>query len=62
VLNVTAFDGSTSFTLPDILTLPSGTLIGRATALMGTIDLSSFSLETDIAKVTGFSAQPIQID
>jgi hypothetical protein len=62
LLNVTAFDGSTSFTLPDILTLPSGTLIGRATALMGTIDLTSFSLETDIAKVTGFSAQPVQID
>jgi hypothetical protein len=63
VLGVTAFDGSTSFTLPeDIVTLPTGALIGRATALMGTIDLTSFSLEQDIAKVTGFSAQAMQID
>lgn len=62
LLSVTVFDGSTSFTLPESLGLPAGTLIGRATALMGTLDLTDFSLEEDIAKVTGFSSQPMQID
>lgn len=62
VLSVTVFDGSTSFTLPDLLALPSGSLIGRATAMMGTLDLTNFSLDEDLAKVTGFSSQPMQID
>jgi hypothetical protein len=63
LLSVTALDGSTSFTIPDLLALPAtGPLIGRATALQGTLDLTSFSLDEDLAKVTGFSAQPMQID
>lgn len=63
LLSVTAIDGSTSFTIPDLLALPaSGALIARSTALMGTIDLTSFSLDEDLDKVTGFSAQPTQID
>lgn len=62
LLSVTVFDGSTSFSLPDILALPSGSLIGRATAMMGTLDLTNFSLDEDLAKVTGFSSQPMQID
>jgi len=62
LLSVTALDGSTSVTLPDIAALPGGTLIARGTSMMGTIDLQNFSLEADLAKVTGFSAQPIQID
>jgi hypothetical protein len=63
LLSVTAVDGSTSFTIPDLLALPaSGTMIARSTALMGTLDLTNFSLDEDLAKVTGFSAQPTQID
>ena len=62
LLSVSVFDGSTSFTIPDLIALPGGSLIGRSTALMGTIDLSSFSLDEDLAKVTGFSSQPMQID
>lgn len=62
VLSVTAFDGSTSFTIPDLVALPTGSMIGRATALMGTIDLASFSGDEDFPKITGFSAQPMQID
>jgi hypothetical protein len=62
LLSVTVLDGSTSFEVPDLLALPSGTLIARATALMGTLDLQNFSLDEDLAKVTGFSAQPTQID
>jgi hypothetical protein len=63
LLSVTSFDGSTSFTIPDLLALPaSGPLIARSTALMGTVDLTSFSLDDALTKVTGFSAQPTQID
>ncbi|HEX5057833.1 MAG TPA: hypothetical protein VFV99_00680 [Kofleriaceae bacterium] len=63
LLSVTSFDGSTSFTIPDVLALPaSGTLIARGTAMMGTLDLQNFSLDSDFTKVTGFSAQPLQID
>ena len=63
LLTVTAIDGSTSFSVPDLLALPaSGALIARSTALMGTIDLSNFSLDEAMQKVTGFSAQPLQID
>jgi hypothetical protein len=63
LLSITALDGSSSFTIPDLLALPaSGSLIARSTALMGTIDLTNFSLDEDLTKVTGFSAQPTQID
>ncbi|HEY5948144.1 MAG TPA: hypothetical protein VIV40_21760 [Kofleriaceae bacterium] len=63
LLSVTTLDGSTSFTIPDLVALPAaGTLIARSTALMGTLDLQNFSLDEDLAKVTGFSAQPVQID
>jgi hypothetical protein len=63
LLSVTAIDGSTSFSIPDLLALPtSGTVIARGTALMGTIDLSNFSLDDAMTKITGFSAQPVQLD
>jgi len=63
VLSVTAIDASTSFTIPDLVALPtSGSLIARGTALMGTIDLQNFSLDEALPKVTGFSAQPLQLD
>lgn len=63
LLSVTSFDGTTSFTIPDMIALPTtGPLVARATALAGTLDLTSFSLDEDQAKITGFSAQPVQID
>jgi hypothetical protein len=63
LLSITALDGSTSVTIPELIALPAtGTLIARGTALMGTLDLQNFSLDADLAKVTGFSAQPLQID
>jgi hypothetical protein len=63
LLSVTAMDGSTSFTIPELVALPAtGTLIARSTALMGSLDLTNFSIDADLAKITGFSAQPIQID
>lgn len=63
LLSVTAFDGSTSVTIPDLVALPpTGTLLGRATALQGSVDLQNFSADDLMTKITGFSAQPVQID
>jgi hypothetical protein len=64
MLSVTSLDGSTSFTVPELLALPTGgTLIARGTALMATgLDLQNFSLDEALPKVTGFSAQPVQLD
>jgi hypothetical protein len=63
LLSANTFDGSTSFTIPDLVALPaSGTLIAKGTSLMGTIDLQDFSLDDALPKVTGFSAQPLQLD
>ena len=62
LISVTALDGSTSFTLPTVLALPAnGDLIGTGTALAGTLDLGNFSIDNDLAKVTGFSSQPMTI-
>jgi hypothetical protein len=63
LLSVTAFDGSTSFTIPDALALPtSGSLIGTATALQGMIDLTNFSIDDDLAKITGSAQQQLTVD
>jgi hypothetical protein len=63
LLSITSLDGSTSATIPDVIALPSsGTLIGRATALQGTVDLMNFSADDILTKITGFSAQPVQIN
>jgi len=62
LLSITSFDGSTSATIPDLLALPAGTLIGRATALQGNVDVTNFSVDDIMTKITGFSAQPMQIN
>ena len=63
LLSVTALDGSTSFQIPDILALPvSGTLQVKATALAGTLDPTSFSLDADSAKITAASSQPATVN
>lgn len=63
LLSVTALDGSTSFQIPDILALPvSGALQVKATALAGTLDPTSFSLDADSAKITAASSQPATVN
>ncbi|HEY1557202.1 MAG TPA: hypothetical protein VGF94_20340 [Kofleriaceae bacterium] len=63
LLSVTAFDGSTSFTIPDMLALPTtGALIGTASALQGTLDLTNFSIDDDIGKVTGSAQQQLTVE
>ncbi len=63
LLNVTAFDGSTSFVITDVVALPTtGTLSGKGNALGGTLDLMNFSIDADLAKVTAFSSLPMAIN
>ena len=63
LLSVTAFDGSTTFTISDVVALPAtGTLTAKGTALGGTLDLTNFAIDADLAKVTAFSTQPMTIN
>ncbi len=62
ILSVTAFDGSTSFTIPDMLALPStGALTVKGTALGGSLDVTSFGIDMDRDKINAFASQPMQL-
>lgn len=63
LLSVTAFDGSTTFTISDVVALPAtGTLTAKGTGLAGTLDLTNFAIDADLAKVTAFSSEPMTIN
>ena len=63
LLSVTVLDGSTSFTIPDVVALPAtGTITGHASALAGSLDPTNFSIDADLAKITGFSSQPVTVN
>ena len=63
LLNVTPFDGSTAFTIPALVALPTtGTLSAKGSALAGDIDLTNFALDTDSTKITASSSQPLSVD
>jgi hypothetical protein len=63
LLSATAFDNSASFTVPDILALPtSGALTAKASALGGTLDPTNFAIDSDLAKVTAFASTPQTIN
>jgi hypothetical protein len=63
VLAVTTFDDSASIAIPDVVALPAtGALTASATALAGTLDVTSFALDNDKTKITGASAQNATIN
>jgi hypothetical protein len=63
LLSVTVFDGSTSFTIADLVALPtSGALLAKGTAIRGTFDVTSFAIDTDRDKITAAANQPMQIN
>jgi hypothetical protein len=64
LLAVTMFDNSASFTITDVVALPTGASGIKATAgaLGGTLDVTSFSIDADLAKVTAFTSQPVAIN
>ena len=63
IVNITSFDGTSSFDLPAAIALPSGTLTATVQALSAPgLDLTSFALDTDREKLTGAASQPAQVD
>ena len=64
LLAVTTFDDSAEFTITDVVALPTGVtgITGKATALGGSLDVTNFSIDADLAKVTAFTSQPVTIN
>ena len=64
LLAVTMFDNSATFTISDVVALPTGAtgITAKAGALGGTLDPTSFSIDADLAKVTSFTSQPVAIN
>jgi len=64
LLSVTMFDGSASFTISDVVSLPTSAtgITAKANALSGSLDVTNFAIDTDLAKVTAFSSQPVTIN
>lgn len=62
LLNVTAFDQTTSFTIPDLVALPGGPLTAKVTAIGATgLDVTNFSLDADRDKLDQVSTQTIDL-
>jgi hypothetical protein len=63
VLNVTVFDGSSRFTIPSLIALPSGSLSVTVNAIGAPgLDVTSFSLDADEAKLVQVGARILQLD
>ncbi|HEY5937459.1 MAG TPA: hypothetical protein VIU61_22590 [Kofleriaceae bacterium] len=61
-LSVTLFDGSTSFTVPAGIALPSGSLTAAVNAMGAPgLDLMNFALDTDSDKIVQFAGQPVML-
>jgi hypothetical protein len=61
-LSVTMLDGSTSFTVPAGVTLPTGSLTINVNALGAPgLDLTDFALDTDSDKIVQFATQPVTL-
>ena len=62
LLNVTAFDSSTTYVIPDVVTLPAGTLDAKGTAIGATLDPMNFSADADRGKLNSFASQPVAVN
>jgi hypothetical protein len=63
VLNLTVFDGTTDVALPDLITLPSGSLAAAVNAIGADgLDVTNFSLDADRDKLTRVGGQATTIN
>ncbi len=63
VLNVTVFDGSPGFTIPDLIALPSGSLTATVNAIGAPgLDVTSFSLDADEDKLVQVGGQIVELN
>jgi len=62
LLNITSFDGSSSAAIPDIITLPAGTITAKVVAITAVgLDLSDLSIDRDRDKLTGAANTPSMV-
>ena len=63
VVNVSVLDGSTSFTLPDLISLPSGTLTVDIGAIGAPgLDITNFELDTDRDKLAEAASSTVTLN
>lgn len=63
LLNVTVFDGSTQITVPDLVTLPTGAIQGKVSAIGATgLDVNEFALDDDRTKLDRVADQVIHLN
>jgi hypothetical protein len=63
VLNVTVLDGSSRFTIPSLIALPSGSLSIAVNAIGAPgLDVTSFSLDADEDKLVQVGGRTVQLD
>jgi hypothetical protein len=63
ILNVTVFDGSARFTIPDLIALPSGTLTAAVNAIGAPgLDVTDFSLDADEDKLVQVAGETVEIN
>lgn len=60
LLNVTVFDTTTQFTVPDLVTIPAGAVTADINAIGAPgLDVNSFALDDDSSKLVMVSSQPV---
>lgn len=63
VVNITVLDGSTSVTLPEIITLPSGSLTVDVSAIGAPgLDITNFALDTDRDKLAQAASSTVTLN
>lgn len=63
VLSITSFDGTATATIPDIVTVPSGSLTVKVQALAGTgIDLTDLQIDRDRDKLTAVGVANVALN
>jgi hypothetical protein len=63
VLSITSFDGTSSAMIPDIVTIPSGSLAVKVQALAGSgIDLTDLEIDRDRDKLTAVGAANVALN
>lgn len=63
LLSITSFDGTATVMVPALVALPTtGALDATATALAGTLSVTSFAIDSDKAKISGAASQGVVVN
>jgi hypothetical protein len=62
VLSITSFDGTSMATVPDLVSIPSGSLAVKVQALSGALDLTDLEIDRDREKLTAVGAANVALN